>query len=469
MRLSLQAMTRASPAASARRHFAFVLMLGLLPSGVGVAGPATAPAGVLPTNVSLTLTGAPADAAFVQAQIAVALDRVIRPTLQAGAVVRYGDPVPAVQPLGSGFETSFSVPVTISGSAEFAAVDGAVIVRVANLSVAPFAPVLLHLDDDPEYVRSDGVLFRSSVASERPVRLYYYHENGAQTRRFMLVLTATAANPSRVQIIDASAGPSADVMSVGHAVSRTFVQVQPLGEGVVVDVAAGMPFVQRDVTVGPSEGVAGVVDLRVLAGGAVTMTVLAAGPGADPTALLDAARVAYDGHDRHGTFALTGIGEATVAYTVGGPDASLEYGNPAHGPQNVDPNDRGRDAGDYGVLQRITFDLANPLHAPATVYLYEQPVEGVVRSSFLVNGALVDLGCARLSQRYQIASYQLGPGSAASLRVLSMTDGGSNYPLEVGVTTTPPLPTTPPIDAPDGCFPKPGIAPPPPPPTPAPT
>jgi hypothetical protein len=37
-----------------------------------------------------------------------------------------------------------------------------------------------------------------------------------------------------------------------------------------------------------------------------------------------------------------------------------------------------------------------------------------------------------------------------------MTDGGSNYPLEIGVSSTPPLASTPAITAADGCFPKSG-------------
>jgi hypothetical protein len=80
---------------------------------------------------------------------------------------------------------------------------------------------------------------------------------------------------------------------------------------------------------------------------------------------------------------------------------------------------------------------------------------GVVRSSFLVNGTLVQVGCARLSQRYQIGQpFSVNPGRA-QITVQTMTDGGSNYPLEVGLTATPPQPTVPPITAPDGCFPKP--------------
>jgi hypothetical protein len=339
---------------------------------------------------------------------------------------------------------------------------------VSNLGVQRADPVLLMLDDDPEYVRVDGVLFRGTVDASKPVRLYYYHANVGTPRRYLLVLAAAGGDASRVQVIDASAGPNADVMSVGHAVSRSFIQLEPQNEGTVVDLPTGAPFLQRDVPAAPSEGVAGAVDVRVLMGGAVTMTVLAIPTGADPAAFLGTPKVPGDGHERHGTFDLTRSGQTTIAYTVGGPDASFEYGSRARSPQNVDPNDSGSDAGEYGVLQRITFDLANPLATPATVYLYEQPVGGVVRNSFSIDGTIFDVGCARLSQRYQIASYQLDPKGTRALNVLTMTDGGSNYPLEIGVTATPPLPTTPPLNAPDGCFPKPGATTPPPTASPAP-
>ena len=126
-------------------------------------------------------------------------------------------------------------------------------------------------------------------------------------------------------------------------------------------------------------------------------------------------------------------------------------------------------------IERIDFDIDNPTGAPATVYLYEEPIGGVVRNSYVVDGTLVEVGCARLSRRYQVTAFTAAPG-ATTLHVLTMPDGGSNYPVEIGVTTAPVLPSTPPMSAPDGCFPKPGgpspqpsAAPPPPLPSPVPT
>jgi hypothetical protein len=106
-------------------------------------------------------------------------------------------------------------------------------------------------------------------------------------------------------------------------------------------------------------------------------------------------------------------------------------------------------------LQTIAFSLNNPTDKPAVAYLYERPIGGIVRSTFFLDGTPVEMGCVRdASQRYQISTYALAPGATVPLTVATMTDGGSNYPIEIGVSATPPVAVTPAIDAADGCFPK---------------
>ncbi|HVA26591.1 MAG TPA: hypothetical protein VNF68_00315, partial [Candidatus Baltobacteraceae bacterium] len=80
---------------------------------------------------------------------------------------------------------------------------------------------------------------------------------------------------------------------------------------------------------------------------------------------------------------------------------------------------------------------------------------GIVRSSFVVDGNLDQVGCVRLPVPYEISAFVLAPGGRYQSTVTTMTDGGSNYPLEIGITATPPQPSAPPISSPDGCFPKP--------------
>jgi hypothetical protein len=115
----------------------------------------------------------------------------------------------------------------------------------------------------------------------------------------------------------------------------------------------------------------------------------------------------------------------------------------------------GRDYGDYGVLHTIDLTLANPGAVVATAFLFLQPLAGPARGSFLIDGNVVEIGCVRVPSRYQIAAIPLSPGQTSHVALQTMTDGGSFYPIRLGVTATAPVPSAPPVTAPDGCFPKP--------------
>jgi hypothetical protein len=443
-------------------RIALLLVVALLaaandppPSPAQAAAPA-APAGQVPDRIGLTVTGNPASTAFVSAQIASAVEAAIRPSLAPGGTVRVTAILPAPQPLARGFLTGYTAEVSIDAGPGTAPVSGTTTVDVANADLPGFRPFALAFADDPERITADGVLSRTTIDVARPTRVYYYHENIGEQRRFCVVLTANDSVVTHVAIVDAAAGPSTDVMGVGHAVTKTFLTRQPRDEGNITSIAGGKPLVLRDTLVGAGDGVVGSVDLRVLDGGPVTVTVLAIPPAAQPADVLYAPKLPDDGHDRHGRFDLAGFANRVVAYTAGGRDATFEYGNRTQTLTNVAPGDPGHDYGDYGVVQRVTFDLDNPAGEAAMVYLYEKPLGGAVRSTFLVSGALIDIGCVRVPNHYFIAGYALAPHATGTLDVLTMTDGGSSYPLQIGVTTQAPLAEAPAIDAADGCFPKPG-------------
>ena len=352
------------------------------------------PAGIVPEAISLDIIGAPvADPQFLYVQIRDALDRQIRPTLRPNAGIRYGTFNPRfLQPLASGTSTVVNVTVTIVGDLLTSTVTGTTAVTLNGVVIPPAPPTVLFLSDDPEYLRGDGLIFRGEV-STRPTRLYYYHSNVGLPRSVDVVLTA--ATPSRVHLVQAHAGPDPDVLSVGHSVSRDYLVYQQANAGMVVDIVPGKPFIVRHGLL-QGEVLAGAVDMHVLEGGPIVVSVVGASAGSRPETYLEGPQQPYDGHNRHGTFNLDGFGALEATYTAGGPDVAVQFGLRTPTPPNVNPDDGGRDFGDYGVMRRITFTLVNPTDDTKVVYFYKRPVGGPVRSSFLVDGELKEIGCARL-------------------------------------------------------------------------
>ncbi len=406
-------------------------------------------AAVVPPSIDLNVTGNPLDPAWLAAQIARAVTRAI--AVQPGAALTVG----AVAPfsLDPGSTTGVSVPVAVDGRGRFLDVAAQVNVNVTNVAQEPVAPPFLMYDDDPEHLNADGVSYRGTVAAGSPARLYLYHDDQGAPHRVVVVLSA--AVPTTVQVIDAAAGPNIDVLSVGHAVARSFLAQKGRNEGVIYTIDPASPLVLDDMTETNKQLVAASIELNVLEGGPLTASVVSASPGVDPLTLLGGPMLARDGHHRTGVFSITNFGTDSLTFTVGGPHVASTFGNKNETPPNADPGSDGTDYGDYGVLHTFLFNVNNPGDAPATVYLYERPAGGYVRSSFLVNGNLIDVGCVRDSfLRYQIAAYDLAPRQQYLFTVQTMTEGGSNYPLEVGMTTKPPQPSAPPMSAPEGCFPK---------------
>ena len=423
-------------------------------------------AGTIVSQATLRVTGSPVDPTWLVAQVQSLVSRLTQTF--PGVTRQIGQAAIPVAPLAPGAITQFSIPVSVTDpTGTYFDRTGTTVVNVQNVPLDPFAPPLLFYDDDPEHVTADGVLYRGAIAAAEPTRLYYYHDDGTDPRRLVVVLSSASQDVTSLQVIDATAGPNADVMHVGNVTTRQFLVGKAHDQGIVLDLQPGQPYVLHDLTMTSRQLVAGTIDFRVLSGGPVSVTVLAVSPNADPLALLGGPLLPGDGHHRTGVFRVSGFGTDALAYAVGGEDPKVVIGDRDPTPPSVDPSAAGHDYGDYGVTHTINVTLANNGDAPAPAYLYFRPLAGIARASFLVDGGLVELGCMRLPVPYQIAAYTLEPHQTQSVYVQTMTDGGSFYPVEIGVTQTAPQPSAPPIAAPDGCFPSTG-APPPAPPPPAP-
>ena len=406
-------------------------------------------AGTIVGQTTLSVTGNPADPAWLAQEVTDWVTRLTRAL--PGAAVRIGTVGPPAAPLMPDQSAQFVVPVQIGGDAQYFDQTGSTTVTVRNLRLEPPLPTLLFYDDDPEHITQDGVLFRGSLSVAQPTRLYYYHDVTAGSRRLVVALRANSEDETSLQLVAALPSPGG-VPAVGQTLTDAFLPIKAQNESEILDLLPGEPYILADVPMTADQTAAGNADIRVLSGGPVELTVLAVSPGVDPRTLLDGPLLPDDTHHRTGVFAIgPGYGTDTLTFSAGGEDATLII--PDATLSNADSSSKGRDDGDYGVVHTIDLTLDNPGTVPAVAYFFFQPPNQIANGTFLIDGKIIDVGCVRLPANYLVTAFDLLPGQTYHTTVQTMVNGGSYLPIEVGVTATPPV-STPPLGAPDGCFPK---------------
>ena len=280
-----------------------------------------APAGTIPSDVTVSIAGAPAPE-FLAARVRAEL----RPLLHLCATCTFDLPnQSALDPA----QPTQRVDVRLRGT-NAATVTGTTNV---HLVLAPFVAahesVTLLYSDDPESVSSDGVLFRSTqpIDAGHPARIYAYHAAADAGRNVYIVLSTTGAQ-SDVQLTGAGIGPYGDYHCVGHAATMSYLGRRALHEAIRAHVTPDAPLVLRlNARAMPARTlVTGIYDLVVASGDGVRVTVVSASGDANPVALLNGKEEASDGHARRGEYDLTTVKPLALAFTAGHRDRAAREG-----------------------------------------------------------------------------------------------------------------------------------------------
>jgi hypothetical protein len=417
-----------------------------------------APAGVVPSDVTVELGGIVSPQfATAKIQSAIAAAAQLRPGARAS--VQLPPPAGALRP-GDALETS--ARVRVDGANTYVDVTGTTNVHLAVDTLAQLDPQILFYSDDPESLdpSADGVLYRNTLEAAKPARAYVYHVAASAATHDLYLVLRTAAPAARVQLLGYAAGPSNAFSYVGHVATLQYLLARGAQESSVVSLSPDQPYVQRlgvrELDAG--ELVAGIFDARVLDGGPVEFAVVSTSAGADPLALADGPELPGDGHGRRGEFDLTTVPPLALAYAAGAVDPPpFSVGAPTI----ANLRDGGRPlGGDYGALREVALHLSDPGPDPANVYFYELPAGGSATTTIWFSGdpRPLEIPCVLQPNRYTIKAFSLAPGETRDVAGEYMTDGTSSFPLQFGLTSTPPSPPPGPY-SPDACNPRPAPSP----------
>ncbi|MEO9171106.1 MAG: pilus assembly protein N-terminal domain-containing protein, partial [Candidatus Baltobacteraceae bacterium] len=240
----------------------------------------------LPSFLTLQITGDPASAQYVRGVVARKIENATQ--VQKGAqLIVSPDDVPIRNDIRQDNSNVVDVPVLAQGDQYFS-VQGTTRVQVENIAAPRISPSSLMVSDYPEKLTANGVLFTADLRRNEPSRFLYFHYNppGEPDRRIVLVAENHSMEPATVQFISGRGGPSPNEMEVGHVATRDFLVSVVQNQGLLVTVPANstLPIAMQELPAGSIA--ANLLQLRVLSGGDVHLTLVAQNASDDPSTAL---------------------------------------------------------------------------------------------------------------------------------------------------------------------------------------
>jgi hypothetical protein len=384
-------------------------------------------AGTIAASLALRVTGDPTSVRFLQDAAIQAAEAAA--TLRPGARIYVPQDAVAVHAaLPTDNRTTIDVPVQILGDA-YITVSGTTHISIENYALPRLAPRRLLVSDYPERLTADGVLFTATIDRTSSQRFLYYHFNPSTepARRILVKATNNAATPAVLHLIASLAGPSSNEMEVGHNATRTFLVRARRNEGTVITIPPNSTVNIVNHNLPPNTIVNGILQMREIAGDPLDIAVVAQGADAPLDRSADAANLLAGGapHAR-GEYPVPEFFSEYTFFTDA-PPLEIPIG------QLPLPNLRSGEAlsGDYGVMQSVRVVIVNTSKFGQAIALYANPRGGDATATFTIDDTLVQTHRLAAYSRYKIWQEVISPGTYRTLRITTMPEGGSSYPLRL--------------------------------------
>jgi hypothetical protein len=380
-------------------------------------------AGRIEPFAAAIVTGVSVPRAIMQKAALLAARQGVQP--EEGARIRMLPPVVSAGSLPYGQSTTATVGVGVYGD-DYLPAQGDVSVKVVNQGVERKDARELLVSNNPEKLGALGLWYHAPIERDKPARFLYHHVNDTGGPADLVVeLENSSAAQARVQIIEGTGGPGRDEIFVGHVAARDFLERQAQDVGYVVTLPAGQRYAAALHEMHQGQVVSGLMEFRLLddAKLAVNLRIVEHGAGFLLAPDLGSAPVA-----KAVTFVFPNPQKTLEAsYKVGGNWAFMRLGD--------DPLSDGSKtlAGNYGVIYQVRITMENPTRAAADVEIALSASAGLARGVFLVDGGEVEAPLLRAYQEARIARFVLNPGATRVVKVRTLPQSGSNYPVRLMV------------------------------------
>ncbi len=301
--------------------------------------------------------------------------------------------------------------------------------KIWNVTVKayPSIPIpcsFLAFSNHPERIKKAGLLFQCGLICFKPVRLRYYHLGDSEKPiRVSIVLKNPSFKKAKVSVVDASSGPSKNIIATGHMNNVKFMYRREKNMGWIEEVPPEGMIIFKSFILHKGEVISGTADFTLLEGGPLQILIVAQKDSKDEISYI----LQNDKKDSHarGAYPLTHI-IIHISYNVG-EELSL---NIADTPlKNMFAGKKIK--GNYGVMYQYVFKLRNEENKKAKISFLFQPRGGIATGTFWVGGKIISVGLTKPYQVVRLFEVKLPPHSSQNITVKTMPEDASNYPVRI--------------------------------------
>ena len=384
-----------------------------LPGDTDSQAPELPPAGSAPASVTVRVTG---ERTAEEVFIPIA-ESLIREQMRIASGARYlilTKGKKYVDPPRTGGVGVLIIPVKIWGQG-LRTVRQDVIVRVENLRVEGFRdPSRIYVSNSPESLSHSGELLKGTLFHASASRFIIHHKNVSKGNlNFVFFVSNPNHEPAFVRVVGDILGVWDKEMIAGHDSVARFMNAEKDGVGYLLEVPPGGSATLKKFSFGPGQIVSGLCEVQVIRGHGIDFSVRVLDPFL-PDQAPSREIGDFQSNRAHGYYASPRI---PVKGSVG---ASGDLA-PLHG--------------NYGVTYDIALTVENPGPVRETVDVVFAPAGGPAMGTFFIDGVLTQTKTVKPPDKCTILTLRMEPGATRHVRLLTIPESGSYYPVRLIVGT----------------------------------
>jgi hypothetical protein len=378
------------------------------------------------TPLQVQVTGDPAPAYLLQLAILTTIRVALG--LPSDDQVVLNITAPELTPLDATAQEAVEALVTVTPPGG-EPVSQTVPVMLVNTVLPRSDAQALLVSNSPERLPFGKVLYVGQLRTQDTVRLLYHHQNGSTNKH--MFLTVTVSNPSEdvvtAWISGATGGSGLDELALGHLAAWRFLDQYWGHAGFLLQIPGNttIPLFVQDIA--PLGITSGLMQIELLNGDRLNLQVTARLDGEmDPPG--ESFPSDFDTQHQRGLFRRPLIAK-DLTYIVGGPPLMMTVGGDADSVHDGDTNAALQ--GNYGVIYAFQVDVQNPSPLPTAPVLSMHAQGGAARGTFLIDGHIMESPPLLPNAPQTIATIPLAPETNHLLRIETMPESGSSYPVQL--------------------------------------